>query len=146
MQSMVKRIRALALSSGRPVRRFLKRDTGSLSVEAVLWLPMFLILLIVIVDTSLVFSRRAQAIRIVEDANRGMSMYRLTSEAETTDYILSRVQQFSPTAQAGTVMDPTTRVIRSALAMPLHELDALGFFSLFPRQQIVIVAYHMREV
>jgi len=140
------KLRAIAAAGGRPFRRFLRGASGTMSVEAVLWLPMFLIMVIVIADTSLVFSRRAQALRIVQDANRGMSMYRLTSEAETMDYILSRIHQISPSAQALTTMDPTTHVIRSSLVIPLQELDALGFFSLFPKQAFVIVAYHMREV
>ena len=146
MPPIGKKMRTMASMASSPFRRFLSREGGSMSVEAVLWLPMFLVLIIMIVDTSLVFSRRAQALRVVQDANRGMSMYRLTSEAETMDYILSRVRQFSPTAQVGTVMDPTNRVIRSALAMPLHELDALGFFDMFPNQYVVIALYHAREI
>ena len=140
------RLRATAAAGGKSFRRFLRRDSGNMSVEAVLWLPMFMLLMIVIVDATMVFSRRAQAIRIVQDTNRGMSMYRLTTELEAQDFLLSRIQQFSPTAQASTVYDPTTGLIRTALAMPLHEIDAMGFFDLFPQFQMVIVLFHAREV
>ena len=64
-------------------KRFVKDDSGSTTVEAVLWMPFFMGLLALIVDASMLFNSQAQMLRFIQDANRAFS----TGQLETTDQV-----------------------------------------------------------
>jgi Flp pilus assembly protein TadG len=61
----------------RPIRfatRFAMDEEGAVTVEAVLWIPFFFFVLMLITDTSLAFFSKAQAYRIIENGNRAFSI------------------------------------------------------------------------
>ena len=45
--------------------RFRRDEEGSATIEAVLWIPMFMFLTVLIADTSFIFFGRAQAMRLI---------------------------------------------------------------------------------
>lgn len=47
------------------VLRLARRDHGGATIETVLWLPVFALILGIVADTSLVFGSQAEALRIV---------------------------------------------------------------------------------
>ena len=58
-----------------PCRRKLWRDTrGSLTIEAVLWIPVFVFLILLVVDVSNIYLKQSEAMRIVQDGNRALSV------------------------------------------------------------------------
>ena len=61
------------------LRRLLRAEEGSATVEVVLWIPFFLFLIALIADASLLFNRQAQMLRDVQNANRAYSVGRLTT-------------------------------------------------------------------
>ena len=72
------------------LRRFQKSEDGSFTLEAVIWMPIFAVLLAIIMNLSMVFFYESQMLRIAQDATRAYSMGRLT-EAEAEEYIASRL-------------------------------------------------------
>lgn len=58
------------------LKRFRRDERGSATIEAVLWLPMFVIFFVMIADVSLVFFRQTEVMRVVQDGNRALSVGR----------------------------------------------------------------------
>lgn len=121
------------------------RENGNATIEAAIWLPLALLLMVMLIDTTMVFAHRAQALRVVQDGNRGLAVFRLANEAAVTDYVLTRVRQFVPSATATTITDPVKRVLITQVDMPLREMDIMGTYRVFGDTIVTVAAYQMRE-
>ena len=126
--------------------RFLRRDDGSAMVEAVLWLPIFLVIFGLMVDSALVFHGQSKVLRVVQDANRNMSIGRLDTDADVETYITTRLAVYGITPSTATaVTDTTTGVVTTTVVVPAVQLQALGYFDALLNLEIPVVAQHMRE-
>lgn len=105
-------------------RRFMRREDGGTTIEAVLWVPVFVLILSLITDASFVFYGRAQALRIVQDGNRAFSVGRIVSTSETEDFIEERLADIAPNATATTTVD--AGIITSVVVIPAADLMAIG--------------------
>lgn len=72
------------------LKRFRRSEDGSFTLEAVIWMPIFAVLLAIIMNLSMVFFYESQMLRITQDATRAYSMGRMT-EAEAETYIADRL-------------------------------------------------------
>lgn len=136
----------MMLRAIRSLDRFLRRrEDGSVTVEAAIWIPGMLLLMVMAIDTAWVFTHRAQALRIIQDGNRGLAVFQLADEAAATDYVLTRIRNFAPSATGSTITDPVQKVIITQVDIPLSELDIVGFFSLFRSHQVSVIAHQLRE-
>lgn len=62
---------------------FWRDEAGSFTIEMVIWMPIFAILLAIIMNLSMIFFYESQMLRITQDAVRAFSLGRLTeNEAE----------------------------------------------------------------
>ena len=71
-------------TSGRIARRFssfLRRDDGNVSVEFMLWLPLFVGLMLLSADVSLMFMRQSLFMEVSRDTARIVSRHGLDPEA-----------------------------------------------------------------
>ena len=102
----------------RPLNRFRSNEDGAATIEAVLWLPFFFMLFGALADVSMVFFNQSRLLRIVQDANRTMSIGRFTTTTQTQDYVVSRAQGFSQHASALTTV-PSSRVSDALPRPPL---------------------------
>ncbi len=125
------------------VASFLREEKGSTTIEFVLWLPLFMAFVCMIVDATMIFSNRAHALRIVQDANRSFAIGRLTSTSETEDYVSARLANLSPSATVNTTV--TSGVITTLVVMPSQEIDAVGIFDTAFHFNIGVSAQHMAE-
>lgn len=123
---------------------FRKENQGTATVDAVLWMPVFIVMFAFLADTALVFGGQAQVLRIVQDANRAMSVGRLRTELEVQDAVLLRVANLSPHATVLTVVDGTG-VIRTDVVLPLADLTATGLVRAFTDLNVTVSAQHMME-
>ena len=71
-------------------RPFLTDTDGSATVEHVIWLPFFLLIVSAIVDLSLILTANAGMWDAARDGARRMAMHQMT-EAEAEAYVRSRV-------------------------------------------------------
>lgn len=125
------------------LRRFLRDARGSATIEAVIWFPVFALILCLVADAALIFSKQAQVMRVVQDANRAMSIGRLTSPAEAQTYIRDRIAGISPNAAVVTVVQ--SGIIISTVTMPSADLTATGFVTPFRGLNVSVTSQQMSE-
>lgn len=124
-------------------RRFRRDDHGSATVEAVIWFPVFALILCLVADAALIFSKQALVMRVVQDANRAMSVGRLMTPAEAQDYIRDRIATISPNATVVTVVQ--AGVIVSTVTMPSSDLTATRFVAPFGGLNVSVSSQQMSE-
>lgn len=124
-------------------RIFLRNDTGTATVEFVLWLPLVLLIFGTIVDFSLVLSGEAQALRVVQDANRGLSIGHFESIAAAKSYVLTQVAPLSSRATIDIAVP--NGVIISRLTLPAADLMATGLYSGLINLKVTVVAQFLSE-
>ncbi len=110
----------------RGLRRFYKKDDGTATVEAVLWLPIFFALFGLMTDAAMIFNGHSRVLRIVQDANRNLSVGRLETTVETEDWVVARLAQLSPNATVSTNI--VAGVATTTAMVPATDLEALGMF------------------
>lgn len=136
-------IAGLSLATCRIPRRFLRDDRGAATVEAVLWLPVFIAFLALMVDTALMFGSQSRALRVVQDANRTLSVGRFTTPEETQDYVRGQLLGMSPNVFVSTVVE--SGIISTVAVIPAADVVATGLITTFADLQISVSAQHMSE-
>jgi Flp pilus assembly protein TadG len=125
------------------IRKFRNDESGSATVEAVLWLPLFVVFFVMVADVSFVFHRQAQTLRIVQDANRALSVGRLTSEDETEDFIVAALSGLTTGPIVSTTID--AGVITTRTLLPVSDLTAVGMFDFISDYNILVTSQHFVE-
>ena len=137
--------------SGRRARnkgaRFLRCEGGSATVEVVLWLPFFLLLIALIADASFLFNRQAQMMRAVQDVNRAYAVGRLTTPQEVETALMEFYSPVSPRVQADSEFDLNIAggVIRTTLSIPASDVVSLGLIANLTNFNLSVSAHQFRE-
>lgn len=127
------------------LRKAARSEDGAVTIEAVLWIPFFFILLTLVADVALIMHGQARILRIVQDENRqfaaGIHPNRDTVELAITQRLaeenLTDAPQLVETTNDGIIV---TRVI-----VPSADLDAVGFFAAFTQLAMVVRSQHIME-
>ncbi|MEH6648285.1 TadE/TadG family type IV pilus assembly protein [Sulfitobacter sp.] len=80
-------LHGIRLTSRNGSSNFFTNEEGSATIETVIWLPIFTILLTMIINLSMVFFSESQILRVVQDGNRAFSLGRLDDAAAVEAYI-----------------------------------------------------------
>ena len=138
------------------LRRFVRDQRGSASVESVLWFPAYMLLFVLIADVALVFHGQANAQRLVQDANRlastGWWIDKSDDNDDETDIKLglkAYVEDALTAANiAGGVATVTinNKVITTTLTIPASSLDAVGMFDVISGATVTVRTQHYREL
>ncbi|SFR34931.1 hypothetical protein SAMN04488005_0732 [Yoonia tamlensis] len=124
--------------------RFQDDDSGSATIESLLWIPMFVFVLVLITDVSFILFGKAQALRFIQDGNRALSVGALESVEETEEFILANMAGFSSTATVETsIVDGI--IISTTLVMPAVDLMVIGTMPIFEDTLISVSANHFLE-
>lgn len=123
---------------------FLRREDGAASIEVILWTPIFLILFGMITDTSIVFGRQAEILRVVQDSNRSLAVGRFLTIAQAENYISERVAAFSDEATVSVVV--ANGVITSVVTLPATDLTSTGLFEAINTLTLTVGASQMSEI
>lgn len=113
-------------------------------MEVVLWTPIFLILFGMITDTSIVFGRQAEILRIIQDTNRSLAVGRFSTIAQAENYISDKVAVFSDETSIDVTI--TNGVIVSSVTLPASDLTSTGLFEAINSLSITIGASQMSEL
>lgn len=107
--------------------RFGRRENGAVTVEAVLWLPVFFACFGLMVDAAMIFNGQSRVLRIIQDANRNRSVGRLEDAEETRAYIVTRLNDFT----SGAVVNVTepAGVSHATVEVAASDLDMFGTFT-----------------
>lgn len=130
------------------IKAFLRQEGGSATIEFVLWLPIVMAVLLLVVDSSMLFLSRSHAMRVLQDTNRLYSVGQFTGTAaervtKAQNYALSRLRGLSPSATATTT--ETNRVVRTSATMSTKEIAAIGFLGMMIDTTMVVSAEHRVE-
>ena len=106
--------------------RFLARDDGSVTVESVMWLPVFFYILSLAVDATMIFHGYSRVIRVVEDVNRGISIGRIGSLTEGESKIAANLSNYENIATDIQIIDG---VVVTRVGVPVSSMVFLGAIS-----------------
>lgn len=103
-------------------RDFLSKDSGSTTIETVLWFPVYTLIIGLFVDTSSLFMTQARMQEAVANAARFVAVGFFTDD-EAEAYIQSRAatgETFTP------VISTASGIVTAAVTMPVSDLRGLG--------------------
>ncbi|NND41391.1 MAG: hypothetical protein HKO04_04855 [Silicimonas sp.] len=124
------------------IRRFHRGEDGVVTVETVLWIPMFFFVFGLVVDVAMLFHGQAKVLMVTQNGNREFSIGNITmAGAETfieTEMAAQSIQVTATTAEiAG--------LARTVVSIPATELQVLGYFNVFPGLNLTVTAEHTIE-
>ena len=124
-------------------RAFIRRENGTATVEFVIWLPVVMLVFAMVVDVSMLLGGEAQALRVVQDANRGLSVGHFLTIDAAEAFVLTQVASLSSNA----IVDITVinGVINSRLTMPAADLMSTGIYDALLNINITVVAEFLSE-
>ena len=122
---------------------FLRKEDGSFTIEAVIWMPVFALLLALLADTSLIFGDEASVMKVVQDTNRSLSVGHFQTMADAETYLQNQIAPISPNATV--TMSITNGIITTIVAMPTSDLTATGLVSAFSNATLYVKSTQMSE-
>lgn len=125
---------------------FRRGEDGTATVEAVLWFPIFIAVFGLMVDSAIIFHGQSKVLRVVQDANRKLSIQSLDTDADVVAYINAELGRIGITpTQTIAQSDALTGIVSTAVEVPASELQLLGYFSVLTNLDLTVTAQHMRE-
>lgn len=116
-------------------QRFFRDENGSYTLEFVIWMPIFAILLAIVMNLSMVFYYESQMLRVTQDATRAYSLGRFiessedgTAEVQAEQYIQANLNFINApltvdVTTVGSVAQATVRA-NAAEMMPFSLMSA----------------------
>ncbi len=135
-------MRSVPMTSFR--NRLFQDESGSITAESVLWLPIFTVFFSIIADVSLVLHGQSKAMKIAQDANRHASTGYLNTNTEMEALVTTRVSQFSPNATVSSSISNET--VGTTITLPTNDLYVVGFLGLFTNMNINVSSLHLKEI
>jgi Flp pilus assembly protein TadG len=131
------------LKAFRSVTRRLSDDSGSATVEVVIWLPVIMLLFCLIVDTSVVFGDRSQILRVVQDVNRAVSIGHVRTLDDAEALIRADINNIAPNASVETTL--SNGIISSTVTIPVSDLAVTNTIDIFKDFDVTVSAQHLSE-
>lgn len=128
--------------------RFLRENDGAITVEAVLWVPVYLVFFALITDVSMMFHGYSKALRIAQDTNRHASTGYYIDETDLETMATANLQSFAPNATVQSTLDElaTTPHVITNISVPSSDLQVIGLFGVFANINIQVSAVHLLEI
>jgi hypothetical protein len=129
--------RAFARIRFREGRRFHRDQTGAVTVEAVLWMPFFLVLVFGIAELALVFHGQARALDVAQETNRGYSVGRFASTTDAADWAAFALSNFSNHIIVDTSLSDL--IVTTVISIPAGDFAGnIGFLPFIQDFRIVV--------
>lgn len=125
------------------LRRRLSDESGSATIEAVLWMPVFVFILTLIFDTSLTFLGKAQVMRLMQDANRAYSTGQIRSLQEAEEFVRSGIEAMGANAEVTTWQ--IGNIVRTDVTLRAGDLSGVGVFQRIANTNIRLSSQHLVE-
>lgn len=123
--------------------KFRSDEDGAATMEAVLWLPFFILLFVMILDATMIFSNHSRVMRIVHDGNRAYALGNITGCAELEEWLEARVTPLAASASATCVRDEG--VATATVTMNSDDLDLSGATGIFGGLTVAARSQHIIE-
>ena len=128
----------------RSLSSFGRLQDGASTIEAVLWTPIFLILFGMVTDTSTVFGRQAEILRIIQDSNRSLAVGAFQTVQQAEDYVTAKVGAFSDNTSVDVAI--VDGIISTSVSVPAADLTSTGLFDAINTLTITVGASQMSEL
>ena len=127
------------------IQDLLRDESGTATIESVLWLPVFIAFFCMIADASFIFFGQNRAYRIVQDANRNMSIGRLADAAEVEAYVTASLADFAPNSTVQTIINSNSGIVTTIVSLQSSDLVATGLITAFLESTITVGSSHFVE-
>lgn len=124
-------------------RRLVQDSRGSLTIEAVLWIPLFVFLILLVVDVSNIYLKQSEAMRIVHAGNRALSVDPLLTPLETKAAITEKLTKAVSGAKADT--DIIDGYIVTTVDLPFSAMMISSSLPFIGGKMLKLTARHMVE-
>lgn len=126
------------------LREFLRSEDGSYTIESVIWLPIYVFILAIMMNVSMVFFTESQLLRVVQDSNRSFSVGRITTLAAVEQYVIERLAYLDANPVVNSQL--VDGIIYTDLAIPATELMPFSMLhKFFASTSIVVSAQQVVE-
>lgn len=125
------------------MRKFRADEAGTATIESLFWVPIFVFFLVLVLDASFIFFGKAEALRVVQDGNRALSIRVLADESETEQFITDSLADFAPGTTVTTSI--VNGIIITTALIPARELLVVGSIPIFQDTTISVTAKHFLE-
>jgi len=122
----------------------LKDESGSSTVEFVIWLPVLIGLFALMVDVTLMFHGKTQVTRVVQDGTRAYAVGRLTNTDDVETFIEAAIAPLAPNASATT--QSSGGIVTTTVRMPARDLLMFGSFTAFTDLTMAVSSQHLLEI
>lgn len=127
------------------IRKFFVKEDGGITVEGVLWIPVYVFFFGFIADVSLMFNSQTQVQRALQDVNRLASSGFLVTEEEVEDRIQAVIGHLTTRATVDTTFDTANGVVTTTATVPASDLMAIGLVSTFASFDLNFSSQHVVE-
>jgi hypothetical protein len=126
------------------IRRFLQCQSGSYTIETVIWLPIYIFILVLTINVSMVFFNESQILRVVQDSNRSFAVGRINSLEAAEQYVIDRLAYLNVTPAVNSQL--VDGIIYTNLSIPATQLMPFGMLhTFFANTNIVVSAQQIVE-
>ena len=127
----------------RSVFTFLRDEKAAVTIEFVLWVPIFIGLFVFVTDASIIYLTHSEMWSVARDTTRRMTTGEITNDAEVRDYAGARLFLGSRTY----VIDPefSTADLNITIAIGLDDAAIFGFFFKEILGQSLVASVTMRK-
>ena len=124
---------------------FVKDENGSATIEAVLWLPIFLFIILLVFDVSMTFYNQSQLSKVTQTASRHYAVGQ-TDRAKT--YLAQAVSRHSDSAVAGEnygfdLLAPG--IVQSWVSVRAGDLGGVGLLKVISGARLTVHSHQMIE-
>lgn len=114
-------------------RRVTEDEDGTATVEFVLWVPVFFLILALVVDASMIFLSHANMWSVARDATRRISVREMTG-AEAQTYVADKLGFLSGAVVV--TIDDVGPDVSVNIAAPISEMDMFGILGFVSSQNL----------
>jgi Flp pilus assembly protein TadG len=136
----------------RHVSNFVRDEAGSATIESLLWIPLLFTVLLLGLDVSLVSTKQAMVMRIVQDGNRAYALGRYGDPATQKEQVQSAVVAAIRSSIASisrnavvTAAIADTGTITTVVQMPARDLSSFGVLPGWKTLDINVVLQQTKE-
>ncbi len=114
-----------------------------MSIEAVLWIPLFTFFILLVTDVSNVYLKQSEAMRILQDGNRALSVSPLLTPAAAQSAI---TQKLALKVKGATVSTGITgKTIVTTATLPLQSMTMTSALPFLGSSVMTLSTRHMVE-
>ena len=119
-------------------------DSGSTTVEFVLWVPVFLVILALTVDVSLMFLRQSNIWQVARDTARIYSIRQL-NEADAETYAIAHATLGGDVPTVDVIPHLSDEYVQVFISVPISDVGLFGILNIGAGSDLIAVVTHRME-